>query len=131
MGTQSLYEDEHFKIANAVYPGRWGTSKNYYTRCAAFRRESQKIEVTSGPYRGDSLWRAIEKAFMEFGDFTNMDPKLVKNVVLSADALVKVRRPTQMGCHGPRARPSRTPCILAQSLLGLAAVGIYVFFTKT
>ncbi|CAK0797145.1 unnamed protein product, partial [Prorocentrum cordatum] len=97
MGTQSLYEDEHFKIANAVYPGRWGTSKNYYTRCAAFRRESQKIEVTSGPYKGDSLWRAIEKAFMEFGDFTNMDPKLVKNVVLSADALVKVLKDAPRG----------------------------------
>ncbi|CAK0814127.1 unnamed protein product [Prorocentrum cordatum] len=97
MGTQSLYEDEHFKIANTVYPGRWGTSKNYCIRCAAFRRDAQKIEITSGPCKGDSLWGAIEKAFLELGDFANMGPKLVKNVVLSADALVKVLKDVPRG----------------------------------
>ena len=76
-----MYEDEKFKIANGLYPGRWGTSKNMYLKCVSFRRESQKIQMPDdSPHGGASLWQAVERVVLDQADFTNTDSRTSEHI---------------------------------------------------
>ena len=48
-------------------------------------------------YNGRTLWDAVEKSFLEHADFTNSDAKLLKNIILSADALLRVLKDDEAG----------------------------------
>lgn len=89
VGSQALWEEEKFKIASRLYPGRW-QNKTLYIRSVAFLKEACELPITLGPYAGQSLWQAVEDAFMKHGDFS--DPaaqKNMKNLINNADTLVR------------------------------------------
>ena len=96
-GSQAMYEDEKFKVANQVFPGRWGQPKNFYMKCVAFRRDSQRVIVPAGDYKDTTLWDTLEQTFLEHGDFTSTEARAVKHVVLSADVLLRVLKDADDG----------------------------------
>ena len=53
-----------------MYKAYW-PKKYDYQRCASFYKESQKIQVTSGPFAGKSVWYGINQRLQEVSDMTD------------------------------------------------------------